>query len=591
MELAAVLLVAFCAAAPSDEDPLSDDDLALVEALTSSAATGMMEDEVLVADEEPSQTLGRTAAQALESLPNILNSYRAGEILALRLDGVRLPFTHAAGRLRDGWLTIDPGAIGQLEWRAAAGSRSPGLGAALALSGRQPPRNGGTTSLRLLTRSADGGVGFNARAGYGDERRGIVAVGRFETLPTLRQSATEDQALGDRLGEQWSVQMRATEIDPGLSVGVDWARRQNSRLSAAPTTRQARVDHGLAFFSAGGDWGHAIVAYLTDEVVGDSARSTDRAQADAALSWALTEALRLRVAGFGRYDDQGFIDSNGTSRRGESYRAEPAIGLHASWSRLRVDLVGRWLWGRTTSDGLDTVDASEPLLFLEASGPLGVGFGWRAAVHRSAHLPQPWNLDTSNATRPETSWTAELGPTFVVNDARIGVTVFAQQVRNHWSRAALVRPQQTPRRFRLLGVETEVVWSPVERLELAATAAWASGDSSEPPTALRPTTSQVRGFFRTRYTFSGGLGFAQAHGRFITGPVGSRDFSGPDLGLASPVRVGLMGEVRLGPHVTISVSVDNVLDLDYDDPLVVGDRIGLDARLAVTLTPFSAERP
>ena len=86
-----------------------------------------------------------------------------------------------------------------------------------------------------------------------------------------------------------------------------------------------------------------------------------------------------------------------------------------------------------------------------------------------------------------------------------------------------------------------------------------------------------------RYGFAEERGFIEGHARWITDPIVLRDSSSEGLDIDTPFRVGLMAGYRLSDHLRVSVAVENVLDMSYDDPEVDRDEVGVDARVAVSV--------
>lgn len=585
------LLIAQAASAPAepsaDEAPLSDEELALVAALTTTTAPlHAMPRSPLVPGARGSRlsaTLARTTAEALDNLPTLFRTYRGRDRLTLWRDGVRLPLTHGFQRLQDGWLMLDPGTVEDAIWDSG-----PGLGAHLTLDAPPPPRDGWQANVTALARSADRGLGARGRVGFGNSRRGVVVGGRAETLPTTRLQTSEQATNGDRLGQQYALFFRAVEVQPKLTVGVDWLRREDAQVKGPRPQEQARVEHAVAFARLEGAWGQAVVAYLRDEIAGSNPRSTDRAQVSAEGRWSLGRGFSLALGAAGHFDAQRFAAVSGTA-----IRAEPWLAAMFARFGYRVRLEGRALWGSVSTSADADLDGLQPTFRLEAAGPFGAGFGWRIAFGRDAHLPQPWNLPTTGRRDAlETSWHGELGPTWFGKVGFARLTGFAQRIDNFWPRAAVVINDRQSGRIDVIGVEAEWGLRVWRGLEIQAGAGWAEDDVKDPAFIVtRPASANLRGAAAVRYQFSSRSAFVEAHLRWLTSTISTRTRQPSTSTGDSPVRLGLSGGVDLGGGFSLLATIVNVVDAYYDDPSIDRDQVGLDARVAVTYAPLTGARP
>ena len=380
---------------PPTDGPLSDEELALLAALTSTTpepepaptpTAGAFRGTVVEA------TLARNLAHAFDGLPTLFRSYRGSDRLTLIRDGVRLPITHGPFRLQDGWLMLAPHAVRGIEWDAQDGAHGPDLGAVIAVPGPSVADDGCGSAVHGVARSADRGVGLIANLGCGGPKYGAVVAGRFETLPTNRlQSDDADAVEGDRLGEQWSVHGRAEVKNAGLTFGADWTRRSTSVIRGPRAQTQPTIDHGLAFARYHGRNATVLAAYLRDSV--DDVRSTDRYQVRADTSWSLTDRWQLGGGAWGQGTDQQF-----SLLDGRAFQVEPWLALGYESERLQVRLTGRFLWGRVTAAEA-AVDAAEPLFRLHAAGAFTAGLGM--ARLGSAQRPCTTTLElTGSPARP-----------------------------------------------------------------------------------------------------------------------------------------------------------------------------------------------
>ena len=573
---------------PPEAAPLSEEELALVAALTSSVADPQPSSPRARSTGEHSKTarpLARNTAHALDSLPGLFRSYRGRDRLTLVRDGVRLPATHSRARLQDGWLMLDPAAVGRLLWQPTTEDGA-GLGGVLTLDGPQAGHGRPRAALQAVARSADRGLGVRAGLGYEHANRSLFAGGRIESLPDLRFRSNDGAETGDRLGQQWSVYLRATENTPGLTVGLDWTRRDGGEVRDTSSLQHRRIDHGLAFGRWAGSWGQILVAYLRDDFVsGDQSPQTDRAthrgQARLSGRWALSEHWHLSADVWGQLDDQRFAEVTG-----DSIRVEPALSTRYENGRFRLRVTGKFLWGRVQAFDR-RVEATEPFFQVEAVGPFAGGFGWYAAIERGAHLPQPWHIpSTGGPTAVETSWTAELGPTWTSEFGALRLVAFGHRVRHYWPRAVIALEDRTSGQFDVLGLEAQVKLQPTRGLVVEVVAGWADDQIDDTAlAAIRPATAQIRGVASLRYEFAEQRGFVEAHGRWVTDSLSIRDADRTDLTAAAPIRAGVMGGIRLGSLIALSLAIENVFDLNYDDPIIGGDQTGLDARIALTVTP------
>ncbi len=592
MSLAGVVLWATCFAAPVDPPfapeaaPLTEEELALLAALTSSVAVpseerGERDLDSAFSDHLP-PTLARNVAQALDSLPTLFRTFRGRDRFILTRDGIRLPATHGSERLQDGWLGLAPTVVGEARWRTA---QPPGaLGAQLDLDGPVPSIDGWAGTVSAVTRSADRSLTAHALVGGGAPRRGIIVGGHFQTLPTLRLQSDDGAEDGDRLGEQWSAYLRAFEFDRRLSLGFDWNRRQSSRIGGPNPQRQERIDHGLAYLRWSDTHLEVQLGYLRDEFVDDRPRATHRFQGRAESRIEVSERWRLSFGIFGQIDEQTFASDDGRMRR-----AEPWVGASYSHRRLNVRLRARLLWGSVSSSSGARVESLRPTFVFEADGPVAGGLGWRLAARRGAFVPQSWHLPAIDADLPEeTSWTAEVGPTWTGRFGALRLLGFFQRVDDLWPRAALVSTDRNALRNEVLGVEAQLQLRPTSNLDISVAAGWAEelrgGDSTLD--AELPATANLRGLVSIRYDFGSDRGFIEAHARWMTDPlrVWSSASSGSDPG--APIRLGIMGGARLDYGLSVALSVENVIDEPFDDPAIDRDQVGLDARIALIYAAF-----
>ncbi|MEO1335544.1 MAG: TonB-dependent receptor, partial [Myxococcota bacterium] len=321
-----------------------------------------------------------------------------------------------------------------------------------------------------------------------------------------------------------------------------------------------------------------------DELQGVGSTSTDRAQATLRSAWTLFPSLSLNTGIWAQYDDQTFAD-----RKGASLRAEPWLSLLFSAGGFDVELTGKVLAGFVSVDDARQIEGVRPQAAIVASGPFAGGLGWLIALQLNSHLPQPWNIPSivERASSFETSWGASAGPVWRSDRSELKASVFYQRVSDYWARPVVAISRDTGR-FDVFGVEVDARWRPLKTLDLRIGLAWAEDileDTNLEP--VRPAGALLRGLASIRYAFAQ-RGFVEIHARWITDALPLGDQPRLNIEAGAPVRVGLIGGVELGHGLSLSVAVENVLDVAYDDPVIDRDQVGLDARLALT---FSGGRP
>ncbi len=508
-------------AADIDLLPLSPEDLALLEALTSTPtppvvrwpAPGPVRP---IPGVRWRETVARTTADALRSLPVLGGTLRLAAPLVLR-DGVLLePLASAEP---------DPLGLGADPWLLTG-----------SLRGRADPRRTGRAwhgqldlesnatenEVMLYTRSADRSAGVGAQGGWRGEDAQVWAGALGNAGGDLRLRAASGRLELPREGK--NAQLSARGAMGRFSVGADWAYLERaSDLSGIQ--RNLELQRTLAFARATWD-------YLVLQTSYQAARErwTDGGEQTADL-----DALQLRADAQVPWDAgqvfAGVFGNQAWRRAKPLTAAELYLGSNFVANYISAQVVGRALYRRADTDA--TAWAAD----LALEGPLGAlswylegGRGAGAADH-----PLRFSIEGAWHGGGGLRWQGEAG--------------WAALGGYHWRH----------QRYRLSGVEAEGAWWPTAGCTVAAILAWGVAEEDTQPLIAAPT---VRGHVSVRYDFESNA-WLELHGRGVSGPVPS-DLRSRNF--APWLRLGMLAGVRLGAGFGLALAVENALDVSLVEP-------------------------
>jgi hypothetical protein len=571
------------------EAPLSAEDLALLDALTTAPAPAPPPAQPWPApDPGPWQSrtfaqprltepIARTLTEAFAVLPALLGSPRLGGDTTLVVDGMLVETLRRELLHRD-WLGVDPRLFASVtlaphaDPRLVAGTR----GGTAALVGIAAPEGPGHTLLASVTaRSADRSSGVLLRGGLAGELAGLSVTLGYDDLRPMRIATDEGHAELPTTAQRWSGSARARLLgrpeDPArLTFGVDLLRLQGARLPAlgAGEVRQTLGQRVLAFARLDlGDQrrgGFVLAGYQDDrqalDVRGEEVRgAAQHVQLRGAGHLALSEALTWSYGGHAGLGTQGrtFDEANARTHRLEAFTA-----LALSTSQVEALITARLLHLR--------FEPREDAAPSAAAGPaplvplLAAALTWRALGPLALHLAASRGAERRLANTP-TTLTLEAGPRLDGERAWLQLSGFAQEL-----------PEESRRR---VGLELEGAWSLTPRLHLAGAASWA--DDRPRPGDIARAPGNIEAFIALRLELPLRDAFVQAHLRAVSGAW--RLFS-PTAGStrARAVTVGMLGTVGLARDLALQLALENVLDAPADTAWAAAPSAGIDLRALLT---------
>jgi hypothetical protein len=545
-----------------DELPLSDEELALLDAL---AATSTVEAPPPAPPPFPlaSDRLGRrvlrgpdlatTAArsvdEALETQPVLRGGWRYGPAAAVTVDGLLMESRVA----RAVWRRADPFLFGRLSL-AELGDRavvSDALGGGLELASRRAGPDAHAEAAALV-RTADRGLAAQADVDAGGARasaRAFATAGHEESLQLSadRSPSALDEA-GQRLGAgahaRWALtpdlRVEATalhshEAGPARHLGLDGATEASAQLltvGLAAGTASTGVELLLGHDRAG---------------LEEAPRLEQGWQARLQGRWAPLDAVRLDATAFVRRGTTA-VGARGGSRLHAAGAAGVAGALGPLSGRAAIRLAHL-----ATEVDEQAAHLTTPLPELHLHLGLG-GFGLRAHLARGVALAPPTDVLLYGASlRPRDSWAASFGPTWRSDRLHVDLVASAVWIRD----LATVSGEED---VRVLALELTGGARLAPGLTLAFAAAWAEGEAATSATA-RLEVPNLRGHLALRYTLPVRRAFIELRARgssprwaLLTALVPEDD---PWFGF---VRVGAMGGVDLGAGLRLEATVENALD-------------------------------
>ncbi|MCK6547946.1 TonB-dependent receptor [Myxococcota bacterium] len=623
------------------EDPLSDEDLALLAALdarTATTSTGgaslsatwwlipepLPRSTILVPRARLREAVGRTLGETLDVLPTITDTSRrwiphdalvvrgqSGHRVAMTIDGV--PLRHALSPSSDttGASLIDPWMIDtvMVERPRSIGASPHGSAATISLVSPEPRARGLGGEVELEARTADRSTSAHAAAEAGASLGALrVAAGYGDFRATRISGTTGGTEVGDPY-QRLAASARGRLLGrPGdqvrISAGVDLDRLLNVARTdlGFPRTREEENERVLTFARAElGDaklGGSALVSRQSFSV----SRSLDGGGAidDDATSY------------FGRAVGHLELFPGMIARAGASF--ETSAGERAGqWSGdvqstelfvgAEVDVEDAAAYGTVAIVGTGAEVSGPSLATREASsvavltqGGLRVRvagpFAVRGGYSEARYVPSVVDLALVDVPlETERSRTVELGPSVFtragffellgfftrIEDAIEPITFSSEQVRNI-------------AKIDLFGVELVGGLVLRERIRLAAALTWTEARDLETDAPL-VTLPTITGRGSVRYDFRTRGAFVEAHVRGTTEPlhVTSLSLSTPTAALAALApstfaRVGLTGATDLGSGLRLALSIENVLDTSHRAPMSLVPGAGIDVRAALSWT-------
>ncbi|MCB9649556.1 MAG: hypothetical protein H6730_23585 [Deltaproteobacteria bacterium] len=551
------------AAADLGEIPLSDEELALLEALATSSAAAEVPAPTAppsrlvadrwgrrrVAEADLTAPAARSVDEALETQPVLRGGWRYGPNAAVMVEGLLIESRVA----RAVWRRADPFLFEALtldELGDHAGV-SDALGGALTLSvHRAGARARGEAAA--LVRTADRGAAAQVDVGGGDAAlaaRTFATLGHEEALQLSadRAPGALDEA-GQREGAGAHVLMtprpglsvegavlHSAEAGPARHLGLDGAEAARAQLATAA------LHVGTASTGASLRLGH-------DRAGLAEAPALERGwQANLQGRWAPLEALQLEAGAFVRRSG-----SQVGTRTGHRLHAAGVLGVATTLGPFSARAVLRLAHLATEVDDTE-VSVTAPLPQVDLHLDLGA-FGLRAHVARGVALALPADRLLYGATlTPRDTWTASAGPTWRSAWLHLDLLATAAWIGD----LATVTGAED---VRVLALELTGGAHLVEGLDLAFAGAWAEGEADTSATA-RLEVPNLRGHVALRYTLPVRRAFVELRVRgssprwaLFSSLLHSDD---PWFGF---VRVGVMGGVDLGAGLRLEATVENVLD-------------------------------
>lgn len=569
-----------------DDLPLSEEELALLEALDTETATVAprapwwpapdADGRQRVARARIVEPVARTLTEAFDIAPTRVGTVRSGRRVAVHVDGVPIaPVVPYASQL---WMRRDPRLTSSVvlspSSRLADDART-SVGR-LDLTMFSGPDVGAGADVSAVARTADRSAGVFAGAGYrgssvgasGALYAGRRGATRIPTVTGIREASTAERNYGATLRGRIAP-MDRVEFSGGLDLEV-------------ADDHEDRAGYGMGFLRAEllGDAANArfTFAHFDYRFVNGTAR-TERV--DASGAWRLSSMVELFGGGSFALTSYDIDDASPPTRQHDQF--EGFAGGRLDTARFDLELTTRWVDARTK--GATDLQTSTPLFggqaTLDVIEPLAIRLS--VAQGLTADPIIAWTNDAY-----ERSVTAELGPLLRLEDLWVQMSVFAS-----WLIDSPAFESTTGELARddghWIGFEATGQWSITEALTVAGVVAWTR--PSEDDERQIDGVPSVRWYGSARYDlfepdvyftiFGRGASspFAEVPARVVIEPWVDND------PLAASMRFGASAGLGLGNGLRLWATVENVLD----EVVVNHDRnepaAGVDLRVMLGWTP------
>lgn len=563
-----------------DDLPLSEEDLALLEALDTETPTvaehppwwpppdGAVRRVARVRLIEP---VARSIAESFEALPTRVGTVRSGRRVSVLVDGVRIdPILPDAGRL---WLSRD-----------ARLTSSVGLSASADLA-RDPRTHVGAIDVQMW-RPSNTGVEASAFARTADRSAGAFAAGGVAGDAGYAGIAV----YGARQGS-----LRIQTITASAELPAAQQRFGATARAAHAITDWAAVSAGLDFETADPDGprGYQLLGFVRGALQGQ------RGEAEVRYAYVRYDSdVVLRSARVDRVDASGafFVTDHLTAIGGGALafgrvdlsslrqdQLEGFVGLRLDTDAIDGELVARWVDATSTElDGRE-VTTSVPLFGGHVTWQIAEPLALRVKASQGSSVLPPAYV-AAGFDDHERSFTAEVGPLLTLDDLWLSAHLFSTWLTDT---TAFDRDAGTlvSRDGSWYGAEATGAWSITDALSIAGLVA-----------LTRPVTDgdvridgvpSVRWFGSVRYDIWAHDLFFSAFARGVTTPlfdeapraiIDPTRLNGP---LGGGQRFGASAGLGVGYGLTVRATVENALDEVVVHHNRVAPGSGVDLRVAL----------